>query len=163
MSRRVGAGPAGTACARAPIAQINKVANRVISHSNLAADLMEPWSANWTSEHLDYHRNGMISNARPEGHWLTIMRGSGRILVGILIAGHPKRFHVRPQCPITRVQSRSIYQRFRCVIQYSGRVTAHLEIGPASRRHRRPGEFRARPRTLLLRCRSLGWSGPIPA
>src|SRR5260370_11482005 len=86
MSRRVGAGPAGTACARAPIARINKVANRVISHSNLAADLIEPWSANWTSEHLDYHRNGMISNARPKGHWLTIMRGSGRILVGILIA-----------------------------------------------------------------------------
>src|ERR1700730_12954881 len=49
MSGRVGAGPAGTACARAPIAQINKVANRVISHSNLAADLMEPWAANWTS------------------------------------------------------------------------------------------------------------------
>src|SRR6266478_5043302 len=43
MSQRVGAGPDGAVCARAPIAQISKVAYRVIFHPNLTATSEPCW------------------------------------------------------------------------------------------------------------------------
>ena len=59
--------------------------------------------------------------------------------------------------------SRSVYRRFRRAIDCSDSDNGvSRKLAPGNRRPRPPAKFRARPRTLFLACRSLGWSRIAP-